>query len=172
MTQSIGGDGVARRFFRVPAGLHRVGDEACIASLAYQLDTLVSKAWVAAVILSDGTGSMRTANVAVRWPSRGVQSQLVGIAIALNGHEAQDGHWVVALNTAENELVALWRDRDGDVQAVWEIGDPNTVADWTDLDFAAQAHAALATMREQHAKVDVRPHETTPRALRRDRVSH
>ncbi|MBU8540187.1 hypothetical protein [Falsiroseomonas tokyonensis] len=164
--------GVARTEFRVPAGLHRCSDAVIVASLAYQIATQVCSDWFAVLLTSGGHGAWRGSRPGLEHPGRAVQALMVGIAIATNRQEARSGHWVVAYSCQSKEIFALWRDQDGDLQAVWEMGPPEPLLTWTEIDFGRQAHAVLEQMTEQQAKVDVAPAETTMRALRRDRARH
>ncbi len=162
-------DGAARMYFKAPPGMHRVPDEAIGASLAFQLDSHVGTDWLAAVILADGRGVMRTSHSAVAWPGKDTLALVTGIAIAINQREAREGHWVVGFDAKERDLFALWRDNDGDAHAFWSIGEPATVLDWTEINFAAQAAAALDETKRRQRDVGVTNRQMRRRALARHR---
>lgn len=147
-------DGAARIHFRVAPGLHRVPDGIVTAALEAQLMQHIGAAWIACVITDTGHGVIRPSAPGVGTLDKPMQALLTGIAIALNKHEARDGHWVVVLNVAEHEIAAMWRDGDGDCHAVIEFGEPLMVRSWTDTDFGAHAAAALDAVKAQHAKVE------------------
>lgn len=166
----IAGDGALRREMHAGRRLHRVPDGVVIASLRDQLTREVgTTGWYAVVFFSDGRGVARGAHPGVPEPDITTLQLMAGIAIAINRHEARDGHWVVALNDREGEIVALWRDGDGDAQLAWEIGAPASLIDWTEIHLAAQAAQAIDTWKEQHARVDVRPSQKRRFALERRR---
>lgn len=168
----FGGDGAARIHFRCAPGLHRVPEGIVTASVADQLDKHVGARWIACLITDTGHGVIRGHAPGAPHPDRLLQSLLTGIAIALNRHEARDGHWVTALNLDEHEVVAVWRDRDGDAHVVYEIGEPAKIASWTEIDFAAQAAAALDELKKRHRDLDKDRLPSIKRALGEKPAAH
>jgi hypothetical protein len=158
-------DGSARIHFRVPPNLHRVPDGVATAAVAAQLFQHIGPEWLACLITSGGHGVIRPSGSGLGIPDEAIQALLTGIAIALNHHAAEGGHWVVGLDLKEHEVFGMWRDADGDSHVVLGFGEPMKIASWTDLDFAALADGALRTMREQHAKVDATPAQQVRLAL-------
>lgn len=144
---------------------HRVPDLTVTRSLALQLTEQVGDRWFALVLFGDG-----------RWVARGSEEWIKPqdltldlmrrAAVALNLEAAEDGHWVVALVPDAAELVALWRDHDGDAHVVVEY-DHKIVRlhAWTNEQLAGQGAAALNLYRLQAAKVDVAPGQMIRRAL-------
>jgi hypothetical protein len=165
-------DGSARVHFRAPAGLHRVPDGVAVASVAAQLFQHVGRDWLACLITTDGKGVIRPSRPGLGTPDEHLQALLVGTAIALNKHEARDGHWVVGFDLEEHGVFGMWRDSDGDSHVLIEFGEPAEIADWTDLDFGAQACAALDTMAEQHRKVDATASQQVRLALGQKPTRH
>jgi len=164
-TTEFAPDGSARIHFRCAPGLHRVPDGIATASVADQLRTHVGPRWIACLITSSGHGVIRPSQ-----PNMGVigtitQALLAGITIALNYHAARAGQWVVAHNLDENEVTALWRDQDGDAQLTTTFGDPDTIAKWTDVDFATLAVTALDHTEETHRALEKDRQPTIRRAL-------
>lgn len=168
----FGPDGAARIEFRCAPGLHRVPDGIVQAAVADQLTKHIGRNWIACLITSLGHGVIRGSAAGVGTPDRNIQSLLTGIAIALNKHESREGHWVVAMNLDEHEVAAIWRDQDGDVHLAIDFGEPVKIGAWTEIDFAAQASAALDELKKRHRDLDKAKLPEIRRALGEEPALH
>jgi hypothetical protein len=162
---AYGPDGAEVIHFKVAPGLHRVPDGIATAALAGQLTQNVGPAWFCCLILAGGHAVIRPSGPGIGTPDKPLQALLTGIAIALNSHEARDGHWVTALDMQEHEVVAAWRDRDGDMHLTIAFGEPTAILAWTDIEFAAQAAAALDEWQSRVRDVDVLQRQMVRAAL-------
>ena len=167
----LASDGTARIHFQASPNLHRVPDKGATASVAAQLNPHLGPECVACLIQREGQGVIRGSGPGMI-PDKKLQATLAGVAMALNKHEARDGHWVVALGLREHTVCGMWRDADGDCHALVEFGEPAEIADWTDVDFGAQACAALDATFEQQRRVDVQPSQQIRLALGQKPTRH
>ena len=158
-------DGAARIHFKVAPGLHRVPDGIATAAVGHQLRVHIGHNWIACLILSSGHAIIRPSGPGAGTPDRQMQALLSGIAIALNHHEARDGHWVVFLNLDEHEIGAIWRDQGGDAAVAYELGEPAKLLSWSATDFAAHADKALDTWKERTREIGLRQNQMIRRAL-------
>ncbi len=151
---------------------HRVPDLTVTHRLAEHLTDQAGAEWFALVLFGDG-----------RWVARGSQDWIKPLpatldlmqraAVAINAQAADDGHWVIAMLPRAQEMVALWRDADGDVHVVVEYD--HKIAQlhgWTGDQLAGQAAAALNLYRLQAAKVDAAPGQMIRRALGESPTQH
>lgn len=151
----------------VPMRTHQVSDQCAMASLREDLHGICGRDWYAFVMLSSGHLLERgNADWGLR-PDETKRDIMRRLAIRLNSEIANGGHWVVAWNMGENELSAIYRDRDGDMQFSIDFDEA-----W---DKPAEGYIARFVQRCQEAfdqwflivfkEVDVRPEETIKRAL-------
>lgn len=151
---------------------HAVPDLTVTHRLLQHLGEQVGDHWFALVLFGDG-----------RWVARGSQDWIKPqpatldlmqrAATALNVQAAEGGHWVVAILPQARELVAMWRDADGDVHVVVEYDHKiPQLHGWSNAELAGQAAAALNAYRLQAAKVDVAPGQMIRRALGETPTAH
>jgi hypothetical protein len=165
-------DGTARIHFRCAPNLHRVPDGVLMAALPDQLFAKVGAEWIACLITNGGHGVIRPSGPGVPQPDKQLQSLLVGMAIALNRHEARGGHWVTGLKTDDHDAFGIWRDGDGDIHAVVFFGEPATIAAWSDTDFGAHACEALNTVAEARKALELKPQHQIRLALGQKPTRH
>lgn len=165
-----GMDGVwlaAERARLVDAGqrLHDVPNEIVIAGLREQLDKHVGPGWWAMVLYSDGRGLGRGKHGGVRSPAQPLYDRIRGFAIALNRELHCGGHWVLALNKAQ-EIHCLWRDADGDLHGCMEVvGDGREkIENWKDADILPLGAKALAMISAKLEQLELRPDQQVKRA--------
>jgi hypothetical protein len=151
---------------------HRVPDLTVTHRLAQHLTEQVGDRWFALVLFGDGRWVARGSEAWIK-PQQATLDLMQRAAVALNVQAAEDGHWVVALLPDAREVVALWRDGDGDVHVVVEY-DHRVAAlhAWTDDQLAGQGAAALNIYRAQAAKVDASPAQMIRRALGETPTAH
>lgn len=149
------------RFSHLPAD-HVVG-----ADLAPQLDQYVGGGWYVMIVTQGGQ--------LMRWgkfdfgvmPDDPRLAAMKRTCLDLNGQAAYDGHWAVAFNRGEDEMVALWRDGDGDVHAIVDFTgrwwDPSV---WPPAEVLRKAAEAVEYWRSETSNVlESRPSELYRKAL-------
>lgn len=165
-------DGAARLYFQAPPHLHRVPDGIATSAAADQIRKFYGDDWIGCLILADGKGVFRPSRAGLGQPDRLLQALMAGVAIALNRHQARDGHWIVLLNLKEEEISAIWRDRDGDLQATLDFPAPAEIASWTDIDFGRLAAAALDEKDARQRTLEVKPDQQFRAALGEKAPTH
>lgn len=111
------------RRFRVPLKLHAVPAEIVLAGLRRDLDQIAGPGWYAVLLMAEGWGIERGAGDWCNLPDELRRDLMRRLAIRLNHEMPNSGHWVVAWNTGEDELVVLYRDADGDLQFTVDFQD-------------------------------------------------
>lgn len=121
--------------------------------------------WYACVMLSDGRGALRGPNLWGLAPSAKRVQLMLDVAVHLNRYLHHDGHWILAWKPHADELVAIWRDRDGDAQFPIDFSDRgDTLCDQPMTWFAEQADEAHRIWTERMRWVELGKGQTYRRA--------
>lgn len=155
--------------FYTPTRTHRIADSVVMASLRDDLDEFAGRGWYACLLLGSGHGIMRGAADWGRKPNVARRDLMREICVALNRQEHRGGHWVVAWNTGDDEMVVLWRDKDGDLQFTVDFDDAWEEMRRAPVDLQVQrcVEAWIEWDHRVHERVEVREENTRKRALER-----
>lgn len=135
--------------WRAYGRFHRVPNEIACAGLLGQLTRNVPGGWYAWLLYSDGSGIAMPSDPEVPAPRPEIWNHARHLTEQLNRLAALDGHWVVAWSQRDQEPRLLFRDEDGDLQAVVEIDARGTAfLQRTVQIIVAQAAHAVQTQRE------------------------
>lgn len=148
---------------------HRVDDRCVLAGLPEDLVVTAGPHWYACVLGASGKGFMRGRQMFGAKPAAHECELLRTLCIRLNGEMPNDGHWVTVWNPAVDELVALYRDKDGDLQFTVDLaereGTPTTANIDTYLQRCAEAFDQWFLLTRKHAEMRPVEGETFKRAL-------
>lgn len=136
--------------WRAFGAFHRVPNEIACAGLNGQLSRYSGKRWTAFLLYEDGRGVCMSSDPDAPALTPDLWNHLRGWAEGLNRTLADEGHWVVAWDHGAGEARLLFRDEDGDLQALVEIdeGMPKILG-WTVMDALNQAAAALHIRKDK-----------------------
>lgn len=151
----------------VPFSLHKVPDGVVTAGLSDDLDDNYGVRWWIVLALSDGRIISFGRDNWGQVPDAINVKRIKDLAVELNRDHHFDGHWVVGYNFTDNEVFALWRDKDGDSQFDYSMdrltGHALDSRLYPQIDNCVKAHK---TWREWVFKdMETRPQDTFKRAL-------